>query len=266
MTTTDPSTRTPPFSEDAEIAVLAALMQDDTGMAEVRSVLPASAFCVRRHRMLYQIMLGLHDRQSRIDPITVSHRVGVDYFDQGDDPEVAGARSYVGFLMDAVPTAANVVHHARIVARFAAQRDLIAKITAAADLAWSGKQDPMKLAQQLVDQLLSVAAPSGHEGYVNAKDVLLQIANDIDERRKQKGLIGIATGFPEIDERTGGWRGGELVAICGVPKAGKSVVLQNFAKHNILDGVDVGFVAAEMTRAEMLERMMSDIAGIPTTR
>jgi hypothetical protein len=110
--------------------------------------------------------------------------------------ENGGSRATSASSSTPFPTAANVLYHAKIVARFAAQRNLIEELTAAAELAWSSGQDPERLAQTLVSRFLPLASPENSgEGYVDAKTMLYALMEDIESRRGTEGIIGLSTGF-----------------------------------------------------------------------
>jgi replicative DNA helicase len=252
-----PAKRVPPWSEDCEQAVLSAILQDGRAAANARAILTADAFYSLKHRRMFKAMCALHDAQSVIDPLTLSEQLT-----KTNELVAAGGKEYIGELIDVVPFGTNVEHHARIVRERAAQRDLISSLHQAAQLAWSADANPAKIAQDLVASFLPLAVPKGGEGYVAASEVLYSVLEEIEQRSQKLGLIGVPTGFTEIDDITGGWREGELVGICGVPKSGKSVVLMSFALNNVVDGIDVGIVTAEMQRKAVIERMLASLSGI----
>lgn len=254
---TESPRRQPPFSEDAEHAVLSAMFLSANAVADVRAMLQPDAFYVHKHQRIYRAMLFLQDVQTSIDPLTVAEQL-----ERVGDLEAAGGKEYIGYLTDFVPTASNVTHHAAIVRERAAQRDLIGKLEAAAKLAWSRDVSPDAIAQQLVADFLPLATPTGGEGYVDVGDVIHDVLREIERRASTPGMIGVPTGYTEIDDVTGGWREGEVVGICGVPKSGKSLLLTNFAVNNVLDSIDVGILTLEMTRNAYIERMLSILSRI----
>jgi hypothetical protein len=111
----------PIYSEDAEQAVLSALLIDTTpaGIDTVRSMLAAGDFYVDRHRRIFAAQIALRDANWTIDPLTVTHEL-----ERRGELELVGGKDYIGFLVDAVPTDKNVEYHARIVHEKAAYREL----------------------------------------------------------------------------------------------------------------------------------------------
>lgn len=105
------------FNEDAEQAVLAAMLIDGGAVITARDVLCASDFWGDGHRLLYRAMLAVSARGATLDPITLADALA-------GDLERAGGKDYIGFLVDAVPTALNVEYHAALVVEAAKRRAL----------------------------------------------------------------------------------------------------------------------------------------------
>lgn len=114
-----PDTRKALTATEGEIAVLGACLIDADAILLARRLLSVEAFAVARHRVIYRAMLRLADAGQPIDPVTLSE----DLTARGELAD-AGGMAYIAELLDAVPTAANLEYHARIVADRAARRRL----------------------------------------------------------------------------------------------------------------------------------------------
>lgn len=106
------------YSEDAEQAVLAAMLMDGAAIAAADKRLRSSDFYRTGHRLLFDTMRAMWREGRAVDPITLHVEL-----DDRDELEAVGGKDYIGFLIDAVPTAANVAYHARVVRRKAAERE-----------------------------------------------------------------------------------------------------------------------------------------------
>ena len=95
--------RRPPYSEDAEQAVLAAMLIDQDAVMRAMEVVDDSMFYAERHRRLFRSMVSITERGSVVDPLTLA-----DELQRRGDLDGAGGKDYIGFLVDAVPTSANV--------------------------------------------------------------------------------------------------------------------------------------------------------------
>lgn len=253
-----------PYSEDAELAVLSAILMDageTKAFAKARAVITASAFHLPENRRIFAAMERLFQGERMIDPLTVKHELLA-----SQELEAIGGEAYLGYLLDAVPTTANVEYHAAIIWDHAAQRQLIDRLTAAAEKAWSPRTDPAKLAQDLISAFLPIASPDlASKGYQDARELFYPLLEEIESRQHSGGISGVATGYPEIDNHAGGFRPGEVVGICGLPNAGKSIVMTNFAANNLHAGVAVGVISAEMGARAVIERMLVRDAGLSAT-
>src|SRR5262245_14481620 len=117
---TDPyRDRRPPYSEDAEIVVLAAMLIDQDAVLRAVETVKDDSFYAEKHRRLFRAMVGIAERGGVVDPLTLS-----DELQRKGELDAAGGKEYIGFLVDAVPTAANVEYHAQIVREKALLRRL----------------------------------------------------------------------------------------------------------------------------------------------
>src|SRR5205085_12621897 len=101
------SERRPPYSEDAEQAVLSAMLMDPDAILRATEFLDDTMFYREGHRRIFRAMLGLSERGDVVDPLTLSEELA-----RSGSLESSGGKDYIGFLVDAVPTAANVEYHA----------------------------------------------------------------------------------------------------------------------------------------------------------
>jgi hypothetical protein len=107
----------PPFSEEAEMSVLGGMLIDREAAALAVDLLPEVDFYAERHRLLFRALVRLVERGEVIDPVTLSEELK-----NSGDLEAVGGMPYVAQLLDAVPTAANLEYHARIVRGHALRR------------------------------------------------------------------------------------------------------------------------------------------------
>src|SRR5213075_934059 len=136
--------RQPPYSEDAEQAVLSAMLMDQDAIVRAAETVNDSMFYAERHRRIFRAMVSITERGSVVDPLTLSEELS-----RHGELEASGGKDYVGFLVDAVPTAANVEYHARIVKEKALLRRLIEVSTEIVGEAFSGTNT--------ADELLDIA-------------------------------------------------------------------------------------------------------------
>jgi hypothetical protein len=130
----------PPYSEDAEQAVLSAMLADVDAVAKAASMLDASMFYREANRRVYNALLAIRARGSAIDPLILTEEL-----ESEGELKATGGRDYISYLLDVVPTAANVQHHAAIVARKAEQRLLVEQFSLAQKQALEGHLSPAEI-------------------------------------------------------------------------------------------------------------------------
>ena len=246
---------------DAELAVIGGGMIDPAALAEVRAVLDVEAFADARHRVILGAMIALQDSRMGIDPITISEQLR-----SRGELEKAGGNEYLGYLIDAVPTAANIAYHLQLVRIAAERRRLRELLLRSADVAADPALAPAAVAQHVLQDVLPIAVPQGQEGFVPVKNVLWPVMERIEGRAlKGGGIVGAPSGYPEIDLETGGFRAGELVVIAGVPGSGKTAIVVNLAWNALHAGVPTAVISCEMPKEDLVERFLVRRAKVSTS-
>ena len=105
------------WSEEAEQAVLGAMLLDPDAVTASSVVIGEEDFYRPAHRYLFRAMHRLFVRGEPIDPVTLR-----DQLENDGTLQEAGGMEYIGALIDVVPDARSVAHHARIVAKKARPR------------------------------------------------------------------------------------------------------------------------------------------------
>src|SRR5213594_4423379 len=102
--------RRPPYSEDAEQAVLSAMLMDQDAVLRAAEHVDDTMFYAERHRRIFRAMVAIAERGGVVDPLMLSEELA-----RRGELDASGGKDYVGFLVDVVPTAANIDYHAQIV-------------------------------------------------------------------------------------------------------------------------------------------------------
>src|SRR5262245_43435178 len=144
--------RRPPYSEDAEQAVLSAMLIDQDAVMRAVEHVNDSMFYAERHRRIFRAMISIAERGGVVDPLTLSEEL-----QRHGELEASGGKDYIGFLVDAVPTAANVGYHAQIVREKAILRRLIEVSTTIVSEAFEGKVTPGELLDEAESRIFAVA-------------------------------------------------------------------------------------------------------------
>lgn len=251
------------ISEDAEQAVLAALLMDGEPVltivrGEIRS---PEAFAVEGHRALYDTMARILDAGGRLDPLTLTHQLDAD-----GTLEAIGGRDYIGFLIDAIPTAANVEYHAKIVRELADRRKGIA-LSERLALTFADRAIPVPdIAGEAASLLAGLVAHRVGAGFKPLREAVTDALFDLERRMKGEDDQAIRFGYRELDAFTCGVQRGEFVLLIGAPMHGKTAFALNIADHVAERGTGVGFVSAEMSARALASRLLSKRALVDGKR
>lgn len=247
--------RRPPYSEDAEQAVLAAMLIDERAAVSAITVVDDTMFYAERHRRLFRAMADLTAAGTTIDPLTLANRLATH-----GDLEAAGGKDYIGFLVDAVPTAANIEHHARIVREKAMLRRVIEAAIAMQGEAQRQACSATEIARAAFASLLPMTVEHHDRGFRLVSDDLSAVLEEIEARAAGKAT-GLLTGYARIDAETGGFNQGELLIVGAAEGMGKSAFALNLALRcasgEYGGGGEAAIVSAEMSRRALIQRCLA---------
>ncbi|HEX6751073.1 MAG TPA: replicative DNA helicase [Longimicrobium sp.] len=209
--------RTPPYSAEAEMAVLGGMLIDQDAVVRAVEIVDDSMFHREAHRRLFRALVRIWQRGDVIDEITVT-----DDLKKAGDFEAVGGVAFLASLLDAVPTAANIDYHCKIVREKAILRRLIEASTSIIQetYAWQGEvENLMDLAEQRIFQL---AQSNDRRGFVWIKEILWPTFEKIEQlQANQSAITGVPSGFHDLDELTAGFQNSDLVIVAARPSMGK---------------------------------------------
>ncbi|MEE9207173.1 MAG: replicative DNA helicase [Gemmatimonadota bacterium] len=246
--------RQAPWSEEAEISVLSAMLIDGDAVVEAIEVLDEAAFYREANRRIYRGMVRLYQRGGVIDSVTLA-----DELKTAGELTSAGGLPYLAQLVDAVPTAANVAYHCRILRDKAVLRKLIHTAT---DIIQDAYQAPSGEIDEALDRaeqrIFQISQATQRAGFVWIKEILWPTFEKIEEMQRGGGsLTGIPSGFPDLDNLTGGFQPSELIIVAGRPSMGKTALALNFAQHAAIDHeTPVALFSLEMSKEALVQRLL----------
>ncbi|WP_390409091.1 replicative DNA helicase [Lacticaseibacillus jixiensis] len=251
--------RTPPFNKEAEQAVLGGIFLNPGKFVDAAEYVSDTDFYVRAHKLIFAAMTALSEREEAIDVVTVH-----DYLDSHNQLDDIGGVGYVAELADAVPSAANMVYYAKIVAEKAQLRRLIDTAEGIAARGYDDQADVPALLEEASDEILQVADTGNRSGFRPIKDVLNQAMEEIDKLyQNDQEITGLPTGFKDLDKITTGLHAGELVIIAARPAVGKTAFVLNIAQ-NVGTKTDktVAMFSLEMGAEQLVNRMLCSEGSI----
>jgi replicative DNA helicase len=255
--------RTLPHSLDAEKSVLGAILIHNDAFNHAAEVLDSQDFFRDAHRRIFDRMVVLSERGDAIDFITLKEELA-----RAGDLDEVGGPSYIAALADGVPRSANVEYYARIVKEKSTLRSLIHSANKILTEAYEGEQEPDTLLDEAERSIFSIAEGRIREGFVPLRDLVQGSFATIEKLQQSKGaIIGVPSGFPDLDEMTTGFHPGDLVVVAARPSMGKTSLVLNMAQHvGTHTSMTVGFFSLEMSKEQLFMRMLTSEARIDAHR
>ena len=251
--------RLPPQNLEAEQSVLGAILLENTAMSKAMEVLTEEDFYKTAHRKIYLAMLDLSEHGEVIDQITLTeHLKG-----RGALESVGGA-AYLAELVQAVPTAANVRYHCKIVRDKALLRGLIGTSTEVITRGYDGTGSVDDLLDYAERSVFSLAQGKLGRSFTELKHVIRESLDLVDALSKRKEKItGVPTGYYDLDDLTAGLQASDLIVIAGRPSMGKTSLALGMAQHAAIHHrKSVGIFSLEMSKAQLVLRMLSSEAHV----
>ncbi|HZN98889.1 MAG TPA: replicative DNA helicase [Gemmatimonadales bacterium] len=251
-TTETYSGRTAPWSQEAEQAVLGAMLLDQDAALRAAELVDDSMFYREAHRRLFRAMLALTEQRVVIDHITLR-----DELLRRGELESAGGLEYLAELVDAVPTAANIEFHSKIVKDKAILRRLIESSTSIITEAYDGHSTANDLLDSAEAKIFQISQQRGDEGFTRIKEMLWPTMERIETlQRSGKAITGVPSGFADLDEMTSGFQASELIIVAARPSMGKTAFCLNVATQAAVDGFGVAVFSLEMSKEALVQRML----------
>jgi replicative DNA helicase len=252
--------RTPPQDLAAEQSVLGGMMVSKDAIADVIEVLRGVDFYRPAHELIFEAIIDLYGRGEPADSVTV----GDELTRRGEIGRVGGV-SYLHTCIGSVPTAANAGYYAQIVKERAILRRLVDAGTRIVQLGYATDGgDVDALVNEAQAEVYAVTERRASEDYLPLSDVVEATIEEIEASAGRGGeLIGVPTGFAELDEQTNGLHPGQMIVIAARPAIGKSTVGLDIARSaSIKNGLTSVIFSLEMTRTEITMRLLSAEASV----
>ncbi len=213
--------RVPPHDLEAETSVLGAILLDPAAVTRVLDVVTPDDFYRENNGQIYRAALTLFREGEPIDNVTLAaelEKMGV--------LERVGGRAHLALLQESVPTAANVEHYARIVKDKAYKRRLITAGSLVTGLGYEDSLDAEEAVNQAQAHVYAISEDRVGSGMERLYDLLKPAMDRIDAQMASGGgVIGIPSGFHDLDRMTNGFKAADLIIIAGRPSMGKALAL-----------------------------------------
>lgn len=247
-----------PRNEEAERALLGSMILAQSAVEAALERLVSSDFFLPRHQVIFEAMTKLAAQGWAVDVVTLAETL-----QREGKLTMAGNLAYLAELSMVTPTPANAEKYIAIVE----ERSIMRRLAHAGCDITQDAMDGAKPLEQMLDDaervVYNISMGKKQDTLVHIKDTLIESYDHIGELIKHKGtIVGVPTGFTDLDEMTSGLQKSDLVIIAGRPSMGKTAFALNLAQNAAEKGATVCVFSLEMSAEQLVKRMLCAEAAV----
>mgnify|MGYP001574838146 FL=1 len=251
------SHKIPPHNIEAEQSVLGGILIENSAIVQVLDIISASDFYKGGHKKLFECMLELSLGKEPIDIIPLTNLLK-----KKDILDEVGGISYIGHLVDSVPTTSNITNYAKIVKEKSVARQLIALAAGIQEKAYSGDEVEEILGHAQKD-VMALSVKEQRNKLCSLKEAAHIVFKNLEQTYENPThCAGLPMGLTQVDHMVHGLKPGDLVLVAGRPSMGKSSLGMQIADHVASLGRIVLVSSMEMTKEELALRQLSAKAKV----
>jgi replicative DNA helicase len=255
--------RLPPQSLEAEVSALGGVLLENEALSRVLEVVNEGDFYREAHRQIFSALLHLYERNEPADLITLS-----EVLKKRDALEEVGGIEYLNFLVNSVPTAANIAYYAKIIKEKSILRKLINRATEIINLGFGDAGDVDESLDRAERLIFEISEDRVRPSFFPIKDIIKASFKTIENLYEKKQLItGVPTGFTKLDDLTSGLQPSDLIIVAGRPSMGKTALALNITQHAAIEGgIPSAIFSLEMAKEQLALRLLCSEAKVDAHR
>ncbi len=253
-----------PSSEDSERAILGAILLDNSLISQAVEQLKAEDYYSPLHRRIFTAMISLFEASKSIDPILIGEELKKD----GSIDSIGGV-STITNLTYGLPHFSDLSGYIEVVKDKSVMRSLIRTCNQITSEALEEEDEARVVLDRAEQMIFALAERRTAEGFSHIQPVAERVLAKVEEysKRESHALTGLATGFRELDEMTSGLQPADLIIVAARPSMGKTALCLTIAQNAaIAEKAVVGFFSLEMSKEQLVMRMMSSEAKVDASR
>ncbi|TKZ35076.1 replicative DNA helicase [Brachyspira catarrhinii] len=258
-----------PYSIEAEESLLGAMLQNPQAISIALSKINSKDFYSERNRLLYESVIEMHNRN-----IEVNGETALRYLKENGlfEKLFQNDEAYLMRIIDGTPFYQNAKYYSEIIAEKSLLRDLILASQDIQKSAYEAKDSETKEVADFAEKkIFEVTQRRLDNDFIHIRDLLYEALTSIEERKKHKSAVtGVPSGFAGLDRVTHGFQPSDLIILAARPSVGKTSFALNIVEH-VMTNVEtmsfgIGFFSLEMSRMQLVERLISSKARINLSR
>jgi replicative DNA helicase len=247
----------------SELAVLRGMMLDRDVVGDVCSTLKPRDYYRPAHETIHQAIVRLFTRGEPTDGLAVTAELT-----RTGDLARAGGPRYIETIHAAAGEPANAEYYAELVHEQAVLRRLVQAGQKIAAMGEAGEGNVAEIVDAAQSELFTVAEQRAEEEMLCIGDTFEAYLDELERRKAEQGkLVGVPSGFADLDALTGGFRPGQMIVIAARPGMGKSTFALDIARAvSIHNGHTSVIFSLEMGRSEINDRLLSAEAKVALSK
>lgn len=262
-----------PHNIELEQAFLGALLHDNRLLEEAQDKISSTHFFDPLHGRIFEAIQKLTSRGALASPVTLKP-----FFEKDDALQEAGGVTYLAQLGEHILSLTSTAYYAQQIHDLSLRRELVKlgdKLKAdATDITL--EKNALGTIEDLEADLFSLATTGGQaRSFLSFGDALTQAIQSAEEAfKKDSHVVGVTTGFRDLDKQLGGLHPSDLLIVAGRPSMGKTGLITNIAFNSAKaflttkgkEGGKVAFFSLEMSAEQIATRLLSQESAIPSDK
>jgi len=253
------SVRIFPHNIEAEQSVIGAMIIDKNAIADASEALTRDDFYQDKHQVLFASILDLFAKDVPVDIITL-----IEYLRANDRIDKAGGITYITELSNSIASTANLSSYIKIVNDKSTLRRLIRASTEIIEDSYNNQDKVESVIEGAEKKIFDLAQKRDVSDYEPINSILERKIVEIEKVYLNKGgPTGIASGFPELDDKTSGFQEGDMVLIAARPSMGKTTFALNIAQYAAMsEGKSIVIFSLEMSKEQLAKKLLAAVTNI----
>ena len=255
-------TRKFPYSEEAERYILGCMMLDPSIVDQVLTEITSNDFHVRANKNVMIAIETLVKNNEVVDQLTVYNEL-----QRSNTLEATGGIDYLYSLLDSVPSIANIEVYLNILHEKSLERKLLEVVNKIGADILKGDDHINDLIVKSEKQIMDVINGQKVSDFKRIDLLTDSVIEIIEENKNKEGnLVGLDTGYPDLNNLTSGFKKNELIILAARPSIGKSTLALNFAANACKNKKHVALFSLEMGHDQLIMRLLSTYSGLPLNK
>ncbi|WP_150466077.1 replicative DNA helicase [Francisella sp. SYW-2] len=250
------------YNIDIERAIISHLMMNNDSYDNIANKLHPIIFFDNRHRVIIEAIIKFAQAGNNYDAILI-----IEDLKNNDKLDKAGGDDYIINIITNSISIYNINEYLDILQHKKIRRDLSSTLIEFNNLIADMNTDlESNILPLLESKILSIRDNINNkkDDFIRMKDVVPKILNDFEKIASGNQMLGLQTGFTELDKKLGGLREEQLIVVAGRPAMGKTAFVMNIIE-NILKNTNksVLLFSMEMAAKDIVQRMFASVGEIP---